>query len=496
MIDFKKQKILVSDSAYQYEETVTSVVFEELARKWKKNSDNQIEFTALNDGSLAYNLLRNENSIIIDGQEYVIKQAERALDGYDRSVAVTATHVYFESSRIYNYQTKSGTITYSIQDILHYFFDNNPYGFTWEVIGNFSKVQIENLGNTSALDALNTCVDKFNCVIYPDNKHIRIYARDAWQKQVNKSYLYGYNTTTFSCSWDTTSIQNVAMCYGKQKDGEENQYYFAPFLAKNTTSIQRWGERPGAEISDERFTDKNAMNTYALSTMQADPVTTMSLTYDGDDQVLPGEVWYLRVEPEQFDTDVEVTGITDYPFAPDHRPEVELDNSVRTLLDEDVAQERAIKTAIKDNQAAAKQIQQTSQKAAQAYDSRFIGDLYGAEPKLKARAVATTLPGYILKVPADNPDLGLKKDQQFYAATAVDYVAGLAEFVDGKIPEAPSYDLATPTKDGLMSKADKIKLDKLNTEPLTSLKMKDVINGSVYSLTVENGELKIEKGGA
>lgn len=346
MIDFKKQKILVSDSAYQYEETVTSVVFEELARKWKKNSDNQIEFTALNDGSLAYNLLRNENSIIIDGQEYVIKQAERALDGYDRSVAVTATHVYFESSRIYNYQTKSGTITYSIQDILHYFFDNNPYGFTWEVIGNFSKVQIENLGNTSALDALNTCVDKFNCVIYPDNKHIRIYARDAWQKQVNKSYLYGYNTTTFSCSWDTTSIQNVAMCYGKQKDGEENQYYFAPFLAKNTTSIQRWGERPGAEISDERFTDKNVMNTYALNAMQADPVTTMSLTYDGDDQVLPGEIWYLRVEPEQFDTDVEVTSITDYPFAPDHRPEVELDNSVKTLLDEDVAQERAIKKAI------------------------------------------------------------------------------------------------------------------------------------------------------
>ncbi|MDT3394505.1 MAG: phage tail protein [Bacillota bacterium] len=494
MIDFKKQKILVSDSAYQYEETVTSVVFEELARKWKKNSDNQIEFTALNDGSLAYNLLRNENSIIIDGQEYVIKQAERALDGYDRSVAVTATHVYFESSRIYNYQTKSGTITYSIQDILHYFFDNNPYGFTWEVIGNFSKVQIENLGNTSALDALNTCVDKFNCVIYPDNKHIRIYARDAWQKQVNKSYLYGYNTTTFSCSWDTTSIQNVAMCYGKQKDGEENQYYFAPFLAKNTTSIQRWGERPGAEISDERFTDKNAMNTYALSTMQADPVTTMSLTYDGDDQVLPGEVWYLRVEPEQFDTDVEVTSITDYPFAPDHRPEVELDNSIRTLLDEDVAQERAIKTAIKDNQAAAKQIKQTSEKAAQAYDSRFIGDLYGAEPKLKARAVAPTLPGYILKVPADNPDLGLKKGQQFYAATAVDYVAGLAEFVDGKIPEAPSYDLATPTKDGLMSKADKIKLDKLKTEPLTSLQMKDAVNGSIYMITVENGEIRIKKG--
>lgn len=494
MIDFKQQKILVQDSANQYSETLFEFDRSSVKRTWKKNQSYQIDLTATNDGSIAYSLLRNENSLLVGGQEYLIKQVKPDLKGYNNQVEITANHVYYESRRIWQYNKRAGTITYSIQDILHYFFDGNQYGFTWEVIGNFSKVQIENLGNTSALDALNTCVDKFNCVIYPDNKHIRIYARDTWQKQVDKSYLYGYNTTTFSCSWDTTSIQNVAMCYGKQKDGDENQYYFPPFLAKNTTSIQRWGERPGAEISDERFTDKNAMNTYALSTMQADPVTTMLLTYDGDDQVLPGEVWYLRVEPEQFDTDVEVTSITDYPFAPDHKPEVELDNSVRTLLDEDVAQERAIKTAIKDNQAAAKQIQQTSQKAAQAYDSRFIGDLYGAEPKLKARVVAPTLPGYILKVPADNPDLGLKKGQQFYAATAVDYVAGLNEFVDGKIPEAPSYGLATSTNDGLMSKTDKIKLDKLNTEPMTSLKMKDAVNGSVYVLTVENGEIKVKRG--
>ncbi|WP_308902433.1 phage tail protein [Latilactobacillus curvatus] len=493
MIDLAAQKILVQDYANQYAETLVEFDRVSVKRTWKKNQSYQLDLTATNDGSLAYSLLRNENSLLVGGQEYLIKQVKPDLKGYSNHVEITANHVYYESRRIWQYNKRAGTITYSIQDILHYFFDNNPYGFTWEVIGNFSKVQIENLGNTSALDALNTCVDKFNCVIYPDNQHIRIYARDAWQKRVDKSYLYGYNTTTFSCSWDTTSIQNVAMCYGKQKDGEENQYYFAPFMAKNATSIQRWGERPGAEISDERFTDKNAMNTYALSTMQADPVTTMSLTYDGDDQVLPGEVWYLRVEPEQFDTDVEVTSITDYPFAPDHKPEVELDNSVRTLLDEDVAQERAIKTAIKDNQAAANKIKQTSQKSAQAYDSRFIGDLYGAEPKLKARAVAPTLPGYILKVPADNPDLGLKRGQQFYAATAVDYVAGLAEFVAGQIPDAPSYDLATPTSDGLMSKADKIKLDKLKKEPLTSLQMKDVVNGSIYTLTVENGEIKIKK---
>lgn len=493
MIDFKKQKVLVRDFNNQYEETVTSINFEELVRSWKKNSDYQVEFTALNDGSLAYNLLRNENSLLIDGQEYVIKQAERSLDGYDKSVAVTATHIYFETTRIYNYQTKSGTITYSLQDILHYFFDNNSYGFTWEVIGNFSKVQIENLGNTSALDALNTCVDKFNCVIYPDNKHIRIYARDAWQKQVDKSYLYGYNTTTFSCSWDTTAIQNVTMCYGKQKEGAEGQYYFPPFMAKNATSIKRWGERPGAEISDERFTDKNAMNAYAMSSMQADPVTTMALTYDGDDQVLPGEVWYLRVEPEQFDTDVEVTGITDYPFAPDHKPEVELDNSVRTLLDEDIAQERLVKEAIKHNQAAAQEIKQASQTASKALSSRLTGIPVVNTKRMQRDA---TLPAFTLMFPDDNAEMGLTKGQTFHVTTRADLVEGLETFVDGKIPEMPEipeYKPVTPTTDGLMSAADKVKLDALKIEPLASIQMKDAVSGSIYQVTIENGELKITK---
>ncbi|MDR7924437.1 phage tail protein [Latilactobacillus sakei subsp. sakei] len=493
MIDFKKQKVLVRDFNNQYEETVTSINFEELVRSWKKNSDYQVEFTALNDGSLAYNLLRNENSLLIDGQEYVIKQAERSLDGYDKSVAVTATHIYFEATRIYNYQTKSGTITYSLQDILHYFFDNNSYGFTWEVIGNFSKVQIENLGNTSALDALNTCVDKFNCVIYPDNKHIRIYARDAWQKQVDKSYLYGYNTTTFSCSWDTTAIQNVTMCYGKQKEGAEGQYYFPPFMAKNATSIQRWGERPGAEISDERFTDKNAMNTYAMSSMQADPVTTMALTYDGDDQVLPGEVWYLRVEPEQFDTDVEVTGITDYPFAPDHKPEVELDNSVRTLLDEDIAQERLVKEAIRHNQAAAQEIKQARQTASKAFNSRLTGMPVVNTKRMKRDA---TLPAFTLMVPDDNAEMGLTKGQTFHVTTRVDLVEGLETFVDSKIPEMPEipeYKPVTPTTDGLMSAADKVKLDKLKIEPLPELLMTDKVDGSIYVVGIENAEIKITK---
>ncbi|KGB14255.1 hypothetical protein KY41_08515 [Latilactobacillus sakei] len=108
-----------------------------------------------------------------------------------------------------------------------------------------------------------------------------------------------------------------------------------------------------------------------------------------------------------------------------------------------------------------------------------------------------TLPAFTLMVPDDNAEMGLTKGQTFHVTTRTDLVEGLTAFVEGKIPEIPEipkYTPATPTEDGLMSSADKVKLDKLKIEPLTSIQMKDVVSGSIYQLVIENGEIKVKKG--
>ncbi|WP_259613951.1 hypothetical protein, partial [Latilactobacillus curvatus] len=77
----------------------------------------------------------------------------------------------------------------------------------------------------------------------------------------------------------------------------------------------------------------------------------------------------------------------------------------------------------------------------------------------------------------------------------VDLVDGLETFVDGKIPEMPEipeYKPVTPITDGLMSAADKVKLDALNNN-FIKLYSPD---GTPFLVKVTNeGKLEISKGG-
>lgn len=72
--------------------------------QWEVNQTWSLQFTAYNDGSLAYQMLESEASIFLDNQEYIIKQvADDSSSGLD-SVQVTATHVYFEVQKIRKYK--------------------------------------------------------------------------------------------------------------------------------------------------------------------------------------------------------------------------------------------------------------------------------------------------------------------------------------------------------------------------------------------------------
>ncbi|MEE6647760.1 phage tail protein [Limosilactobacillus pontis] len=72
---------------------------------WEINSAWSIQFTAHDDKSFAYSMLDAQASLLFDGQEYIIKQAEPDASGKVNTIDVVATHVYFELSRIRKYKT-------------------------------------------------------------------------------------------------------------------------------------------------------------------------------------------------------------------------------------------------------------------------------------------------------------------------------------------------------------------------------------------------------
>ena len=91
---------------------------------------------------------------------------------------------------------------------------------------------------------------------------------------------------------------------------------------------------------------------------------------------------------------------------------------------------------------------------------------------------------------ADDANMGLQAGDKYYPRVGADCVVGL----DEKIKTGQkTYDIATDKAAGLMSAADKTKLDSIETGPLPSVQLKDATTGAIYLLTVSGGEIKIVK---
>nr|WP_302148090.1 phage tail protein [Limosilactobacillus mucosae] len=229
---------------------------------WAMNETWQLQFTARDDGSVAYNMLDDESSVFYDGQEYIVKQCIPDFVDGTKAKDVVATHVYNEASRIRKYKqyidtsdpssgqstnvkanpddtgssgdnssvTQNGNTTitktdegdnqenqiwYSLEDVLKYYLDGNSLGFTYQIIGNFGKSRIEQLQDGNGTDMLSKIVEHWpNAVIFPDNRNIRVYNIDDFEKDYGNRLDYEYNTTEFKLTYDSTSLTNEVFCVG------------------------------------------------------------------------------------------------------------------------------------------------------------------------------------------------------------------------------------------------------------------------------------------
>ncbi len=169
-----------------------------------------------------------------------------------------------------------------------------------------------------------------------------------------------------------------------------------------------------------------------------------------------------------------------------------------------------------------KQTQQAKAQAKRAYDSRLTGvlvdNIVPIGPQDDPESEEETIPLFELQVAEDNSDFNLRKGQKFAVKTTARGVDGLDQEIESKMikyglvtteqaglmsPEDKAklnslqqYTEATEKQAGLMPATDKIKLNKLKEEPVDNVQIKDAVTGSIYSLIVSNGEIKLEGDGA
>lgn len=316
----------VTANGFKQTVPISCMVFSSLQVHWEQNGTWQIDFTAYDDSSISYAMLAEEAEIVFNGQTFIVKQAVEDAGGGIDTKQITASHVYNEINRVRQRKTKTGTLTYTVNDVLSFYLDDktaNPLGFTYHVYGNFDKQQIENLGNSSGSDMISKILDQWpKAIIYPDNKEIQVYTPEAFEKDYGGRIDYLHNSSDVKMTVDSTTITNQVKVFGKQientndnaDDNAPVKYYFEPFIVSDKASINQYGLHPMDDISDERFTNKTKAAVFAKGQLSPYPAVSIEATMEDNEVPYAGEKRHLIAKPLNLETDLIVIGYTWYPF--------------------------------------------------------------------------------------------------------------------------------------------------------------------------------------
>ncbi len=223
------QPVLVQAINSSSIDRLVSFVPDSFQISWELNGDYKLSFTAWDDKSPAFANLNAESIIKFANTDYVIKQVTPTDSKGIETVNVSATHVYSDISRVFQRNVKKGDVNYGPADILNFYLKDNKLGYSFQVIGNFSKVKVTDLGNSSAKDALSKIVELWpDAVIYPDGKQIKVYDHDHFFKNYGHRIDYLNSASEVSFDYDSTDIVNQVRAVGPTfektiKTGDESK---------------------------------------------------------------------------------------------------------------------------------------------------------------------------------------------------------------------------------------------------------------------------------
>ena len=339
-------KLTISDRLNQQRERLPLADLQETFKEsWTVNETWQVTF-AITD-SVAYEqaikLLDVQNIVQYDGQSYVITQCTKTVSGGVSTYEVTASHLFYRlANNARQNNVKAGTLTYGLSAAVNFMISNNDQGITAKFIGDFPRIQIENLGNSSFNKFLQDYTSKFNASYVLDNQQITFYSATYLKRQpAIDTLFYQHDVEDVKLSLDTTSLVNEVRCLGKpinQNSGAKNAQtkYQVDFIYRDDDSVHKWGLERGDPLSDERFTDQGSMTKYARQTVQAQPIATLTTTA-WDAVIKQCETVKLIMPNIDWQTTVALNGYERNPFNQFSLPTIKFDNASLAVNDINVA---------------------------------------------------------------------------------------------------------------------------------------------------------------
>lgn len=298
---------------------------------WQQNEtwEVSLDVTKTEENSYAFDLVDYENSILFNGQEFIIKSMTTSGEGAQVTKSITATHIYYTIQDGRQYNTLTGIR--SISQLLTHIFSAGNRGFTWEVVDpnkKFLTVEQENFGNANYLKLIEEILSDYDAVLIPDNKHLTFYPRSEFGNKVQEQIRYKYNTDSVKFDIDTYSLKTQIKGFGKKK--EDDTYYFSPITYTSPES-EKWGIRIQDPVEDERYTVVGNMMERLKKDLQDYPSISGSVTLKWRIDPQKGDYVPFIYEPLNIKTYIQIVGIKTYPALPNKPPEITLSNTKKTM---------------------------------------------------------------------------------------------------------------------------------------------------------------------
>ncbi len=298
---------------------------------WQQNEtwEVSLDVTKTEVNSYAFDLVDYENSVLFNGQEFIIKSMTTSGEGAQVTKSITATHVYYTIQEGRQYNTLTGTR--SINQLLSHIFSAGNRGFTWEVVDpnkKFLTVEQENFGNANYLKLIEEILSDYDAVVIPDNKRLTFYPRSEYGEKVEEQIRYKYNTDSVKFDIDTYSLKTQIKGFGKKK--EDETYYFTPITYTSPES-EKWGIRIQDPVEDERYTVAGNMTERLKTDLQDYPAISGSVTLKWRITPQKGDYVPFIYEPLNIKTYIQIVGIKTYPALPNKPPEITLSNTKKTM---------------------------------------------------------------------------------------------------------------------------------------------------------------------
>ncbi|MDA2095457.1 phage tail protein [Bacillus cereus] len=441
----------------------------EVSRKDGVNGDKYIDVKIIKTGTNehAYSLIYNQNTFIYDDEEYTIKNCEEQTIGNTVTRNCKAIHRFFEDlNDNHVYEQISGTLR--LDKLLEFSLKGTGYKV---IIYNNNlplSVEVDNFGDENSLVLFKSVLDKFGAEFEVIGNEITVMKEIG--SYTDEQLRYFYNIKEPSREIDTSDFKTYIKGYGKKND--DGSYVVT---AEYTSPLAKvYGIKHAKPVRDDRYTDsaslleriKRELNDHINISIK---LTAIEVEELGWQYINKGDYVWCIIDP--FDLDVRIRVVDIEEFSNKNKSSIYTLGIIRRKATDVIvdlrASQQAVKKDINDTKITVIQTQQTITKA--------VEDISNAT--IDVREIKQSLVTTNQTVSKQANDIH----------TLEQAVQNLESSVGGiAIPVIPG--VATETTDGLMSAADKKKINQIKVE-----------TGQVYDLpflvkkinTLEQGNLTI-----